>query len=70
MFRSKGNDFYEPEMTNPLHIENPSKDTMSHIPKGVLKRSTYNLDAHASQNYNIVEYLDQAPCEMSTLDVL
>jgi hypothetical protein len=31
---------------------------------------TFNPNARAAQNYNIVEYLVQAPCAMSTLEVL
>ena len=30
-------------------------------PKGVIHKSTYNPQARATQNYNIVEYLAQSP---------
>jgi hypothetical protein len=39
-------------------------------PKGVLKHSTHNPNARSTQNYSIVEDLGQAPCEMSSLEVL
>ena len=38
--------------------------------KSTLKRETHNLNVRESQNYNIVEDLAQAPCVMSTLEVL
>ena len=31
---------------------------------------TFNPSVQAAQNYNIIEYLAQAPCAMSTLEVL
>jgi hypothetical protein len=31
---------------------------------------TFNLNAQATQKYNIIEYLAQSPCAMSTLEVL
>jgi hypothetical protein len=40
------------------------------IPKGVLKHSTHNPNARATQNYSIVEDLGQTPCMMSALEVL
>jgi hypothetical protein len=40
------------------------------IPKGVLKCSTHNPNARATQNYSIVEDLGQTPCAMSALEVL
>lgn len=43
---------------------------MPHIPKNILKKSTYNPNARDTQNYSIVEDLAQAPCAMSTLEVL
>ena len=39
-------------------------------PKGVLRRSSYNPNAHAAQHYSIVEDLAQAPSAMSALEVL
>lgn len=43
---------------------------MPHVPKSVLKKSTHNPNVRADQNYNIVEDLSQAPCAMSTMEVL
>jgi hypothetical protein len=45
-------------------------DPMPHIPKGVLKWTSHNLNARVAQNYSIVEYLAQTPCAMSALEVL
>jgi hypothetical protein len=39
-------------------------------PRAQFKKSIFNPSAHATQNYNIVEYLAQAPCAMSMLEVL
>jgi len=39
-------------------------------PKGVLQKSSYNPNAHATQHYSIIEDLAQAPSAMSTLEVL
>ena len=39
-------------------------------PKGVVHKSKYNPRARVAQNDNIVEYLDQSPLAMSTLEVL
>lgn len=39
-------------------------------PKGVAHNSTHNLNVQASQHYNTVEDLAQAPCSISTLGVL
>jgi hypothetical protein len=54
----------------PLHIENPDKETMSCIPKGVYKWTMHNPNARATPNYSIVEDLAQMPCAMSSLEVL
>jgi hypothetical protein len=40
------------------------------ILKGVLKCSTHNPNAIATQNYSIGEDVSQNPCLMSTLEVL
>ena len=37
-------------------------------PKGVIHKLTYNPQARAAQNYNIVEYLAQSPSAMSALE--
>jgi hypothetical protein len=52
-----------PEMN--LQIE--KLEPPPHIPKGVLKHSTYNPHDRATQNYSLVEDLGQTPCAMSTL---
>jgi hypothetical protein len=57
-----------PPLETPLQIENP--EPLPHILKGVLKCSTHNPNARASQNYSIVEDLGQTPCAMSALEVL
>jgi hypothetical protein len=51
-----------------LQIEKP--ETPPHILKGVLKCTTHNPNARATQNYSIVENLGQTPCAISTLEVL
>jgi hypothetical protein len=51
-----------------LQIEKP--EPLPHIPKGVLKHSTHNINDRASQKYSIIEDLGQTPCAMSTLEVL
>jgi hypothetical protein len=56
-----------PPSETPLHIEKP--EPLPPIPKGVIKRSTHNPNARATQNYSIVEDLGQTPCAMSTLEV-
>jgi hypothetical protein len=43
---------------------------MLHLPKGTIRKSIFNPSTRATQNYNIVEDLAQAPCAMSTLEVL
>ena len=53
-----------------MHIERPTADPVIHPPKGTLRRTTHNTSARAAQNYNIVEYLAQAPSAMSALEVL
>ena len=56
--------------TNPLQIEKPTSYLVLRPPKASIKRATHNPNARAAQNYSIVEYLAQAPCAMSTLEVL
>jgi hypothetical protein len=51
-----------------LQIEKP--EPLPCISKGVLKRSTHNLNARAAKNYSIVEDLCQTPYAMSALEVL
>jgi hypothetical protein len=54
----------------PLTLERPSIVPILHPPKGFLHRIMHNPNAWATQHYNIVEYLTQAPCAMSVLEVL
>ena len=56
--------------TNGLQIENPSLDAILSPPKSTLQKSILNPNTHASQYYNIVEDLAQAPCTMSSLEEL
>jgi hypothetical protein len=58
-------------LNGPLHLEQPSLDTVLHAPpNGVIRKSSFNPHASSTQNYSIVEYLAQAPSMMSTLKVL
>jgi hypothetical protein len=56
--------------SGPLQIEKPSFDSILRPPKSTIRKSTFNPNSRATQNYNIVEYLAQAPCAMSALEVL
>ena len=61
------------EATNPptpFQIEKVTGETMTHIPKGVFKKASYNPNTRASQNYSVVEDLAQTACVMSDLEVL
>jgi hypothetical protein len=51
-----------PPLEKNLQIE--KLEPPPHILKGVLKRSTHNPNARATQNYSIVEDLGQTPCAM------
>jgi hypothetical protein len=57
-------------LSGPLQIEKPSFDSILRPPKRTIRKATFNHSSRASQNYNIVEYLAQAPCAMSALEVL
>ena len=60
-----------PPSFGPLHIEGPSSDPVVRPPsKVVLHKSSYNTNAHATQNYNIFEDLAQAPSTVSTVEML
>ena len=59
-----------PPPSNGLHIEKPIPDTILLPPKSTLQNSILNPNTRVSQYYNRVEYLAQAPCAMSTLEVL
>jgi hypothetical protein len=54
----------------PLQNENMLGETMTHIPKGALKKASYNINTRTTQNYSVVEDLSQTPCAMSALEVL
>jgi hypothetical protein len=53
-----------------LHIEKPTFDSILRPSKSTIRKSTFNPSSRAAQIYNIVEYLDQAPCAMSALEFL
>jgi hypothetical protein len=56
--------------SRPLHIEKPTFNSILRPPKRTIRKATFNPSSRASQNYNIVEDLAQAPCAMSALEVL
>lgn len=63
----------EPPSSQPdtsLHIEKPHYDVVIRPPKSTLSKAMHNLNARATQHYSIVEDLSQAPCTMSSLEVL
>ena len=53
-----------------LYIENPTVDMILRPPKSTLQKAVFNPNARAAQFYNVVEYLTQETCAMSTLEVL
>ena len=53
-----------------FHIEKIPHDIVIRPPKSTLKKTTHNPNVGAAQQYSIVEDLAQAPCAMSTLEVL
>ena len=53
----------------PLTIEKPNLDMVLCPPKSTLRKAIFNPNSWA-QFYNVVEDLSQAPCAMSTLEVL
>ena len=58
-----------PQSNGPLTSEKPTFEDTSCPSKGTLQR-THNLNVQVAQHYNIVEDLAQAPCAMSSLEVL
>ena len=52
----------------PLQID--KLDTISLVPKGVMKRLVQNTNSQASQKYYIMQDLFQTSCAMSDLEVL
>jgi hypothetical protein len=59
-----------PPYSTPLHIENLVVESVLCPPKGTIRKSIFNPSARAAKKYNIIEYLVQALCAMSTLEVL
>ena len=41
-----------------------------HPPKSTLRKDVFNPNARSARFYNVVEYLSQEPCAISTLEVL
>ena len=58
-----------PQSNGPLTFEKTTFEAPSRPSKGTL-RCTHNLSAWVAQHYSIVEDLAQAPCAMSSLEVL
>jgi hypothetical protein len=56
--------------SGPLQIEKHVFDSILRPPKSTIRKATFNPSSRATQNYNIVEDLAQAPCVMSVLEVL
>jgi hypothetical protein len=57
-------------LANPLQIDRKASDLVMRPPKASIKHVTHNPNARATQNYNIIEDIAQAPCAMFTLEVL
>ena len=53
-----------------LTIEKPTIDIVPHPPKGDLCRTMHNPNARAAHNANVVEKIAQAPCSISSMEVL
>ena len=69
--RSTPNDTPSTSQPNrPLTIEKPSFKLPSFPSKETVHQDTHNFNTWAAQHYSIVEDLAQAPCAMSTLEVL
>ena len=51
-------------------MEQPNLDLILRLPKDTLRKVVFNTNSWAAQFYNVVEYLAQEPCAMSTLEVL
>jgi hypothetical protein len=56
--------------SGPLSIEKPTFNSILCPPKSTIHKPTFNTSSRATQNYNIIEDLAQAPCAMSALEVL
>ena len=59
-----------PASNRPLQIERVISDNVLWPPNATISKAIFNPTAWATQNYNIVEDLAQAPYAMSTLEVL
>ena len=53
-----------------LVIDKPNLDLILRPPKATLRKAIFNPNSRVAKFYNVVEYLAQAPCAMSTLEVL
>ena len=60
----------ESSSTVPLSIEKPTLDMILRPPNSTLQKAVFKPNVRAAQLYNVVEDLAQAPCAMSTLEVL
>jgi hypothetical protein len=56
--------------SGPLQIDKLGFESILNPPKSTIQNSTFNPNYHVVKNYNIVEYLSQAPCVMLALEVL
>jgi hypothetical protein len=56
--------------SGPLSIDTHILDIVPHLPNGMIPWLIHNPSARATQNYNIVEDIAQAPCVKSSLDFL
>ena len=59
-----------PSSNGPLKIEKPNLNLILWPPKSTIWKYVFNTSAQVTQFYNVVEDLVQAPCAMSTLEVL
>ena len=60
-----------PSVSDPLHFEKPNPElVIKPLAKGVLRKSDFNPQTRAAQNYNIFEDLVISPSAMSALEVL
>ena len=59
-----------PPPANNILIEKSIIDAIFRPPKSTIRKSIFNPNVRDAQYYNIVEDLTQAPCAMSTLEVL
>lgn len=66
----KSKENYVPETLDLLHIEQPSVESITWIPKGSSKCSMINPNARVAHNYSIIEDLAQSRCAMSALEIL